>query len=45
MKELYEYQIEEEFVENKLVGLKDNYRDCNLSIYGVKEKSTETWEK
>ena len=42
MKELYEYQIDPEFVENKLVELEDRSRRCNLRIDGVKERSNET---
>ena len=42
MKELYEYQIDPEFVENKLVELEDRSRRCNLRIDGVKETSNET---
>ena len=45
MEELYEYQIEPEFVENKLVELEHGPRKCNLRIKGVKEKSNEIWEK
>ena len=45
MKELYEYQIDPEFVENKLVELEDRSRWCNLRIDGVKETSNERWEK
>ena len=44
-KELYEYQIYPEFVENKLVELEDRSSRCNLRIDGVKETSNETWEK
>ena len=45
MKELYEYQIEPEFVENKLVELEDRSRRCNLRIYVVNKTSNETWER
>ena len=44
-KELYEYQIYPEFVENKPVELEDRSSRCNLRIDGVKETSNETWEK
>ena len=45
MKELYEYQIDPEFVENKLVELEDRSRRCNLRIYVVNKRSNETWER
>ena len=45
MKELYEYRIDPEFVENKLVELEDRCRRFNLRIDGVKETSNGTWEK
>ena len=41
MKELYEYQIDSEFVENILVKLVDRSKRCNLMIHGVKETSNE----
>ena len=41
MKELYEYQIDSEFVENILVKLVDRSKRCNLMIDGVKETSNE----
>ena len=45
MKELYIYQLDPEFVENKLIELEDVSRRCNLSIDRAKEASNETWEK
>ena len=45
MKELYEYQIDSEFVENILVELVDRSKRCNLMIDGVKETSNEPREK
>ena len=45
MEEFYEYQIDPEFGENKLVQLEDRSRRCNLRIDGVNETSTEMWEK
>ena len=42
MKELYAYQLDQEFVEAKLVELEDFSRRCNLRIDGVKETSNET---
>ena len=45
MKELYEYQIDPEFVVNNLVELEDRSRRCYLRIDEVKETSNETSEK
>ena len=45
MKELYEYQIDPEFVKNKLVELENCSKRYNLYIDGMKVTSNETWEK
>ena len=45
MKEIYEYEIYPEFVENKLVKSEDSSKGCNLRIDGVKETNNETLEK
>ena len=45
MEEFYEYQIDPELGEDKLVQLEDRSRRCNLRIDGVNETSTEMWEK
>ena len=45
MRELYQYQIDPEFLENKFAELEDNSRMWNLRIDGLKETSNETWEK
>ena len=45
MKNFYEYQIDPECIENKLVELEDCSRRCNLKVDGVKETSNKTWEK
>ena len=45
MKELYQYQIDPDFVENKFAELEDYSRMCNIIIDGVKETSNETCEK
>ena len=45
MKKFYEYQIDPECVENKLVELEDCSRRCSLKVDGVKETSNKTWEK
>ena len=39
MKELYEYQIDPEFVQNELVELEDRSRMCNLRTDGAREKA------
>ena len=41
MKKIYKYQIDPEFVENKLVESKNHSRKCNLRIDVVKETSNE----
>ena len=43
--EVYDNQIDPEFVHNKLVDLEDRPRRNSLRIYGVTETSDETWEK
>ena len=45
MKELYEYQIDPEFVKNKLVELENCCKRYNLYIDGMKVTSNEIWEK
>lgn len=45
MKETYEYQINSEFLKNKLVELENCSRRCHLRIDEVKETSNETWKK
>ena len=45
MKELYQYQIDPDFVEKKFAELEDYSRMCNIIIDGVKETSNETCEK
>lgn len=43
--EINEYQIDPDYVYEKLVDLEDRSRRNNLRIYGVEETHNETWEK
>ena len=40
----YEWQLDSEYVKNKLVDLEDRSRRSNLRIDGIKEKDGESWE-
>ena len=42
--ETYEWQLNPEYVHNKLVDLEDRSRRNNLRIDGIKEKDRESWE-
>ena len=39
MKELYEYQIDSEFVEHKVIKLKGRCKRCNFRIDGVNKQA------
>ena len=45
LQEIYNNQIDPEYIYNKLVDLEDRSRRCNLRIDGVTEKKGETWEQ
>ena len=44
IREIYEWQLDPEYVHNKLVDLEDRSRRNNLRIDGIKEKAGESWE-
>ena len=44
IQETYEWQLDPEYVHNKLVDLEDCSRRNNLRIDGIKEKIRESWE-
>ena len=44
VQEMYDYQLDPAFIEDKLVDLEDRSRRNNLRIGGIKEKQNETWE-
>ena len=44
IREIYEWQLDPEYVHNKLVELEDRSRRNNLRIDGIKEKVGESWE-
>ena len=44
IREIYEWQLDAEYVHNKLVDLEDCSRWTNLRIHGIKEKGGESWE-
>ena len=44
IREIYEWQLDPEYVHNKLVDLEDRSRRNNLRIDGIKEKVGESWE-
>ena len=43
--EVFDTQIDPEFVHNKLIDLEDRSKSNNLRIYGATETNDETWEK
>ena len=43
--EICDYQVDPEFVTNKLIDLEDRSRHNNLSIDGISESRNETWEE
>ena len=44
IQEMYEYQLDPAFIEDKRIDLEDRSRRNNLSIDGINEKPNETWE-
>ena len=44
IREIYEWQLDPEYVHNKLVDLEDHSRQNNLNIDGIKEKVGKSWE-
>ena len=44
IRERYEWQLDPEYVHNKLVDLEDRSRRNNLRIDGIKEKVRESWQ-
>ena len=44
IREIYEWQLDPEYVHNKLVELEDRSRRNNLRIDGIKEEVGESWE-
>ena len=44
IREIYEWQLDLEYVHIKLVDLEDHSRRNNLRIDGIKEKVGESWE-
>ena len=43
--EIYEYQMDPQYVEEKLIELEDRPRRCSLRIDGVEEGKGETWDQ
>ena len=43
--EIYEYQMDSQYVEEKLIELEDRSRRCNLRIDVVEEGKDETWDQ
>ena len=43
--EIYVYQMDPQYVEEKLIELEDRLRRCNLKIDGVEEEKDETWDQ
>ena len=43
--EIYDYQVDPEYVANKLIDLEDRSRRNNLRIDGISESRNETWEE
>ena len=43
--EIYDYQVDPEYVTNKLIDLEDRFRRNNFRIAGISESRNETWEE
>ena len=43
--EIYDYQVDPEYVTNKLIGLEDRFRHNNLRTDAISESRNKTWEK
>ena len=44
VQEMYDYQLVPSFIEDKLIDLEDRSRRNNLTVDGIKERPSETWE-
>ena len=44
VQEMYDYQLDPSFIEDKLIDLEDRSRRNNLRVDGIKERPNETWE-
>ena len=44
VQEMYDYQLDPTFIEDKLIDLEDRSRRTNLRVDGIKERPNETWE-
>ena len=44
VQEIYDYQLDPSFIEDKLIDLEDRSRRNNLRVDGIKERPNETWE-
>ena len=42
--EIYDYQIDSDYVEQKIIDQADRLRRINLTIYGILETPEQTWE-
>ena len=43
--EIFNYQVDPEYITNKLIDLEDKTKHNNLRIYGISESRNETWEE
>ena len=43
--EIFNYQVDPEYMTNKLIDLEDKTKRNNLRIYGISESRNETWEE
>ena len=43
--EIYDYQVDPEYVTSKLIDLEDRFRRNNFRIAGISESRNETWEE
>ena len=44
VQEMYNYQLDPAFTEDKLIDLEDRWRRNNLRVDDIKERPNETWE-
>ena len=44
VQEMYDCQLDPDFIEDKLIDLEDRSRRNNLRVDGIKERPNETWE-
>ena len=44
VQQMYDYQLDPAFIEDKLIDIEDRLRRKNLRVDGMKERPNETWK-